>query len=251
MKYKFLWYRIKTVRQDLFYLFLLAFCSIFLLEFWLFNIPEPKAFTVASELGEIYYKICFAYITAFIFYFLNVHLQSHKSKVKTFSYIENKIRKLHSCRLNLIIALRNAVGEPHKDYNLPSKEEINIMCKKIIPYNPLVYGQLNLTYTDWYEFFKFLDDETSENIKDLLILKDNLDSEIIRLLTNLDSCVESRLNLTKGLPLGNESLETFSGDIYKYCVIVNELISYLDKNYSVYKKEYYFLELKRDKSRSK
>lgn len=246
-KWRFWLYRIKTVRKDLFYGFIVAVASVLAIDLWLIKITE--FFPLGAEFGSIYYKICFGYITAFIFFFINVHLQNHKMKVKTLRYVSNKTARLYSGSLDLIIALKNANNIKNENYDIPSLEEIEDLCKRINPHFPMRYGPLGTGFQNWFDFFQFMEDETKRSIKDLLDVKDALDTELLRLITNLDDCVESHLNSTRGLSVGNQDLEFRSRSIYQYRSLCGEISIYLRTNYKVYSEEYHFLERLERKSK--
>lgn len=64
---------IKALRRDLSTIFLLSLASILLIDFWLIDTPE--IFPGGYKLGQIIYKVSLSYISAFIFYFLVVHMK--------------------------------------------------------------------------------------------------------------------------------------------------------------------------------
>ena len=92
LKLKIIWHRIKTLRTELKILFGISVFSVLIMDLWLNSVPEW--FPFGAELGALYYKICLAFITGLIFYFINVHLVAESNKVKTYKYINNKAAKI-------------------------------------------------------------------------------------------------------------------------------------------------------------
>ncbi|WHY73448.1 hypothetical protein [Fictibacillus enclensis] len=242
-KIKFVLYRVLTVRLDLLILFFIAAMSIFLYDFWLINIPEW--FSGASIVGATYYKICFAYITGFIFFFVNVHLQSYKLKVKTFRYVNNKTLAIKNYSFHLLRALQLASSNHVISPDDSQTKTLAILCHNINPNNPLTYGQKGIVIRDWYSCFKLIDEETKSLIKDLFSIKDALDTEFLRILTNIDDTLDNHINFTKGYKIGNKNLDAWASSINDYIDLCNELISHLKGSYKMYQAEYHYLERKR------
>ncbi|WP_154974816.1 hypothetical protein [Priestia megaterium] len=231
--------RIITVNKWLGFCFLIAFASVLLIDLWLVKLPEW--FTNASVIGTIYRNLCFAYMTSFIFYFLNVHLQNYKTKVKTFGYLENKLSRLQQLSVDLIILLKKAAGEPRRSHeNLLTKDEVKEYCKKVNPNptNSISYTWSNLSFLNWYELFEFIETETKDIFRDLSTIKESLDTEIITRLANIEKVAESGLNKTRGKVLGNTTLELFATEIYEYRNQCEEILVYFHQEYEIYEDEY-------------
>src|SRR5690606_3420985 len=135
---KFFFNRILTVRKELNYLLLICVISISLYEFWLIKIPE--FWPGLNVLGNYLNKICIAYITSYIFFFVNVHIESYKMKVRTFRYMWNKIHAIHSISIDLILSVKRAAGEPNtgpNNYQIPAKDALETFCNNIDPRQPV------------------------------------------------------------------------------------------------------------------
>lgn len=239
--------RFKTVNKTLTKLLGLAILWVIIYDFILADIPEwfPKA----SVLGVLARNICFAYITGFIFYFLNTHLSAHKTKVKTHRYVHNKIAVMDKMSINLILTMKTTLGLPNSDYEVPPLQDIENWCKQIPSHNPVSFRTMAYTniFPNWFKLFEFIDLETIRTVKDLLTLRDTLDSETLRLLTNIENCTTTFLNMSKGVPFNtqNNTLEFWDLHIYEYRKMCRELTLHLKEEYKVYAKEYHYLERKR------
>lgn len=237
--------KFKTVNKTLAKLLGIAVLWVLLYDFMLVNMDEwyPKAAVV----GLLTRNLCFAFITGFIFYFLNTHLSSHKTKVKTYRYIANKVAVLDDLSTNLILSLKFSQDLDNEGYDVPPQEEIKKWCKQIPRGSAVDYKTFafSVSFSNWFELFNFINDQTKEIVKDLLLVRDSLDSETLRYITNIENCTSVFLNVTKGQNAGpRHSLEIYSFQIYDYRRMCHELTLHLKKEYEVYKKEYSYLEKK-------
>jgi hypothetical protein len=242
MKIRYWKHRVATLRKDLLVLFGISLTSILFIDLWLIKVPEVFGF--GAELGGIYYKICLAYITAFIFYFINVHLQSERTKVKTYKYINNKSTKILNLCNVLMYSLRNASGIP-SNISFPSKtNEIFILCDYIDPRVPFTLGGWYArTFLHWQAASDFIAEENKELIRDLLFVRDSLDSDIVEILTDIDDCIQNFINLSHGGPSANTDMEVYSYGIIQYYDLCKKLINTIRGKYKYHKIEYH------DKSR--
>lgn len=237
--------RLKKVKTYLRVLLYIAILSVGLIEFWLINIPEwfPKA----SVIGSIWSKLCFAYITSFIFFFINVHLQSYTNKVKSFRYINNKLSVISLQSQQLLTIIQHQSHTPNSS-SLPSKDELEKWCTKISPSNK-VTATSGRQFDNWFMYFHFIDMETKRLIGDLVLVKENLDSETLRLLTNIDDLLELHINFHKGASISISTLKNYSNDIHRYLTLCSELIDHLKKEFKFYQDEYHYLERKKQSNK--
>ncbi|KIL43784.1 hypothetical protein [Jeotgalibacillus campisalis] len=237
MNLKYWKYRIANLRKDLRVLFLTATISVLLIDLWLINVAEW--FPYGAELGALYYKICLAYITGFIFYFINVHLESEKTKVKTFKYIHNKHVKIRRLCETLIISLRRASQVPQGKQFDSIEKELEYLCKNINPQNPFVVaGWYNITFDHWFKAIDFIEKENKELTRDLLFVRESIKSDIIIILTDIEECISNYINLSHGQPLGNTDLETYSAGIIQYKRLCDKLDEIMRDKYKYYQVEY-------------
>lgn len=239
MKIKYWKHRIATVRKDLSIFFVIAVVSILIIDLWLINVPEK--IRVGAELGGIYYKICLAYITAFIFYFINVHLQSERTKVKTYKYINNKSVKIHQLCNTLIVSLRSACGIPDDiTISVPDKKnEISILCDYIDPRVPFTLGGwYDREFPYWQEAAVFIAYQNKELFKDLLFVRDSLDSEIVEILTDIEDCIQNQINFGHGRPKANTDMKVYSSGIINYFNLCDKLKNTIGEKYKFHSIEY-------------
>ncbi len=143
---------IASLRSDLSILFLAAIIFIILMNFWFVNIPE--IFKGAGKIGQISYELSFAYVSAFIFYFLVVHLKDQKDKENLYNYISNKTLSVIGIAKSLINAIaKEANVNLANDY--PNRSELNEICKLINPNSKAPLLLMNMNYANWLQYFDY------------------------------------------------------------------------------------------------
>ena len=78
----------KKVRKELKILLFISIVGYFLIV-WLSTFPE--IFTGANKIGEFFSKLCIAYTTSFIFYFIVVHIKTERDKENVGEYVAIKL----------------------------------------------------------------------------------------------------------------------------------------------------------------
>lgn len=237
MNFKYLKHRLATIRSELKLLFIISVASILVIDLWLINIPEK--FPGGAALGGIYYKICLAYITSFLFYFINVHLQSERLKVKSYKYINNKSAKIHRLCQTVIDSLRASSGIP-SNISFPSKaNEISIICNYVDPRNPFtIGGWYGRTFPHWQGAAEFIAFETKGLISDLLFVRDSLDSDIVEILMDIDDILHI-INISHGRPSANSDMEFYASALIQYQRLCNNLIETIREKYKYHQVEYH------------
>jgi hypothetical protein len=237
MKLKYWKTRINSLQLELKVLFVIASSSILLIDLWLIN--RPEWFSLGAELGAIYYKLCIGYITGLIFYFINVHLNAERTKVKTYKYINNKAAKIHSLCNTLISSLREAHPVPKGKTFSSLKEELSFLSDNINPQNSFeLGGWYNLEFPHWFSAIDFVEKENKELTRDLLFVRDSIKSDVIVILTDIDDCISGHINLGHGQPSGNTDLEPYSQGIIHYKNLCDKLMRTINDQYKNYEDEY-------------
>lgn len=220
--------RLVTVRKGLLYTLGVAICLILLFDFYLFNIPNW--FSKADVWGQIFYKICFAYITGFIFFFINVHLQNERAKVKMHLYIHNKIADILSANQDLIATIILNSNETITNYR-PEKQELKEYCLKVNPHKYCSIPKLPGFFENWFVAINHIHKINKEAIDDLFNIRDNISIDVLELLSKIEDTLKNHVNLTKGLSMGNQDLEVFHHGIYDYTNYAYALKKTFDEKY--------------------
>ena len=231
------YYRIITVRSSLLVCFIIALLSIMVIDLWLINIPEKLWF--GAEVGGLYYKICLAYITAFIFYFINVHLQSERMKVKSYGFVHNKIHKTFYLSKTLVDSLGKA-DEAFYNQEITFSEiedQIKYLCGVVDPRKPFYFGgTYNRDFTHWEEASLFIGQQNKEFLRDLLLVREVLDSKLLHDLIVIDELIQNRVIQTRGkIVPGNSDMSLITDGIIKYYNASYALLFTFEKRYKYYK----------------
>ena len=94
----------RKVRKELKLLLLLAIAAYFIIELLLRN--YPPIFHNASKVGDFFSKLSVAYISAFIFYFIVIHIKSEKDKENINEFVGHKVYQIVTCGHLLIKPLQ-------------------------------------------------------------------------------------------------------------------------------------------------
>ncbi|MBP1931889.1 hypothetical protein [Ammoniphilus resinae] len=233
--FKYLKHRIATIRFELKLLFIISVASILVIDLWLINIPER--FSGGAALGGIYYQFCLAYITSFLFYFINVHLESERQKVKLIKYINNKSAKINRLCDTVITSIREAAGIP-STIKINKEYEINIICDYVDPRRPFtIGGWYGRTFHHWQAAAEFIAFETKDYIRDLLFVRDSLDSDVVEILLDIDDILHI-INISHGSPSRNSDMEFYSHSLIEYQKLCQDLIKMIRVKYKFHQDEY-------------
>ncbi len=176
---------IKSLRKDLVLIFILSFVIIIIIDFWLMNVPE--IIPIGAELGNIIYRLSFAYITSFIFYFLVVHIKNEKDKENLKPFTKRNVQGIISIGKSINLNLTNKS-------DFLSLDELKEICSKTppkisnLPYS--VAGLPNISF-DFHTWFQYIDycRLNSWEWSNYLFQKSNvLDSELSAILLEIEGC---------------------------------------------------------------
>jgi hypothetical protein len=111
-----------TLRKDLLLILIGCVLFVFLYTFWFIDVPE--IFNGASKLGDIFYKLSFTYIGAYIFYFLNIYIKTQKDLNKVNYFIGRFVSNIISDNYRIILNLKE-VSQLDTKGTYPTEDEIN------------------------------------------------------------------------------------------------------------------------------
>lgn len=236
--------RIFALRKDILILATISLLSILLIELWFVDIPAPNKYF--HFLGGVYLKLCYSFFSAFIFYFLVVHLPKENRKFKSYRQISNKVHKINQYIYSLLDALLKGIDPAHTDEI--KAEVIKEACEKTNPiqgvialdFSSLPYGKAE--YNNWYELLQVTSVNIRDEIKDLLLLNDSIDANLLEAATHLDDTAKW-FNYKKGTPYNSLSFISYPLiNLRNEAVALRKVVS---KSYK-YSIEYHTLARKRN-----
>lgn len=222
---------IKALRRDLSTIFILALASILLIDFWLIGTSE--IFPGGYKLGQIIYKVSLSYISAFIFYFLVVHMKQQKDKENLKSYIGQKARLVVLQYKTVIRDLLKGSGLPLES-EYPKDSEIEAICIKINPHDQapmLLYANSKMN-ANWAQYLAIHKERSDEAIKKIFTKMPFLDTILVNKLVNIEDC-SYFLQIPwveRTMPIKNQDITFLSKEIIKYRDMIADLENYINKN---------------------
>jgi len=235
---------IETWQKDWLNRFLIfSIFNIILIEFILNRWED--VFTGGEAIGRLLRDISLSFITSYIFYYIVVIRKNHKDKENIYEYVNKKTMWLiNGAHFTLgIITQKKGItykrlGEfPTKDeldkYYFGSQTDANPETPPniTIGYNP------NMTDTDWVLLLKSGIDESQETISQIMDRMPYLDSDYVKILTNLEDChFITGINKLVRHNITQVKLLSFSKDFYDFTVLLCEIREYAKQHFSPYLK---------------
>lgn len=219
---------IQNMRKDLVLILLICTIFIILFDYWFINVSE--IFTGANILGNIFYKLCFAYISAYVFYFLNIFIKSLRDKNEVNYYVASLVAKI-LMEINSINNYLIKVSTVKIKNDYPTEAELDLMTKeiKITDTTPLV-STLTNAYATWPQFLEYHKLKVEKNINKILIRGLYIDSKLIGILSKIeDSYLFIHIDF-KAFWNKDSDLSFISSAFYQYFIILKDLENYYYKN---------------------
>jgi hypothetical protein len=228
---------IKTLRKDLSFLFIISLVTVCLIDFWLINVPE--IFKKGHTFGPIVEKLCLSYISAFIFYFLVVHIKQQNDKKNIYTYVAHKSISIIAYGQTIGRDLAKAANVTLKEY-YPSRHELLEVCSKVNPYSEEAPLLISMTgqKANWFQYFENYRQQTMSAIQDIYAKMPFLDTKLVRHLSLIEN--SDFLSVTKAIAnipfqFKNENLLNFTTSIQTYLDTVKEFDKYYKANIKKYK----------------
>lgn len=217
MKYKIKVFinRIITLRKSLLVILFLFLLTIIFIEFWLIDIPASSDFFY--HLGQFSLKISYAYVAAFLFYFLTVHIPKEKKRSKSYLYLNNRLVQISKNLNDIIVTILMSSNYKFKNHYLNfkiveiKKEVFLEECKKIDPLKKVTVFY-SRSFIDWFEYLTFEGKNIKKRINELFIFNDSLNGEILERLTLLSDRIDGIIY--EDIKLGNKNLEHLTGHLH-------------------------------------
>lgn len=237
----------KLLKQKTTYLFFFCIAYIFIYQAILIKLPE--AFPFAFELGDIQYKICFAFVTSFIFYVLITFIPREQDKKNVYQYVERKkgnllfsidnffgvfVEKTNSFVSQDIrkLALYSVLFENRKlEKEKLTKQDFKDICQLIHSKDesPINYYSNNTFFPyQWRDYLKIHAETVKSEIADIFILIPHLNTKHISLLTELNESEFIRIcSIGKIFDLldSEPDIEVLHNALYEYYKLLKKIKS--------------------------
>lgn len=212
------------------------FAIAFILLYDFFLVQIPGFFQWAHKLGSIFYKISFAFVTSYIFYWVNVILKKKDDKKNLSPYLANETFFILQRTKRLFSEIGEVSGREFK-VPYPSEEELSEACK-LISMNSYAKGAKiirgNLVPLTWAENLYIYRNEMDRAIQKMFNLMHHLESKHIKLLNEIaessffniisyDALEDSEGSLRKS------DLTSLSNILFKLGLLVQSLEKYYEE----------------------
>ncbi len=217
-------------------LFIISLLSIFFIEL-IFNKINAK-YKFQYHIGLIYLKLCYSYLSAFIFYYLVVYAPKERRRVKSFRYLNNKLLMIGDQISDLLVTLFKPQTQSILKGNILTLPGVKEFCKNINPKLPIAKIENgNASFSTCHEYLNFQTHKIKLLTKELLALNDIVNEELFRGLTNINVLISDFLNFNINI-YANKEIEYLSYPLYNLYIEKEETLQiFLHK----YQKRYDFL----------
>lgn len=216
-----------TTRKDLKILLLLAICIYFLIEFLLKRYTE--LFEGGYEVGQFFSKLSISYISAFIFYFIVVHIKSQRDKENIYEWVGPKVYSIITNAHLFIQSLQQIENKKARFVDLKEDDLPKLLnsIKRDAEQAPYLINGKNASWLEWYEYLKT---SSIESIKEIFIRYSHLDSELIKILSRIEnSLFFYQYNLLYDFEY-DKTFGIYEFQIRAYLNLIKDLQNYADKN---------------------
>jgi hypothetical protein len=226
------------LRFEIKLLLILSIISILLIEFVLNKIYP--LYEIQYDFGVLFLKLCYSYLSAFIFYYLVVYSPKERKRVRIHRYLHNKIHSIYTLKEDILLAFFREINPGINDF--PHKIEytdIKEICKQINPKLPITLNHTEFaTFKNHYEFINFKTKKIKILTSELIILNEILDENILHGLTNINDAITNFLTFDINI-YANEEMGYLSNGLYILHSESQEMVNYFFEKYDLrYEFEY-------------
>lgn len=199
--------------------------------FVILKIIFPSGYTLSYRIFDALYWLSVSYIPAYFVYLFVVYIPRRRDQKTLSIFVANRTAMLIGDGQAILHELSKAAN--HSVDTTPSAEDFNKICSNINPNDraPLLKRFYPREYANWVEFLHFHKSRSERTIELLLHYIPYLESEHIRLITEINGCtLFSVLDNLIGKKLSNKDMSFLSNNLYSYYSLTRELAAYSDKH---------------------
>ena len=211
--FKLIKIRFKAINSVVVSLFILSIVSVIFTELYLNNVPSFN--NLQFKIGTIYIKLCYSYVSAFLFYYLIVFLPKEKKKIIGYVHINNKIMfidELLGQMLYIAVYQDEADINLKKHYGKFDKGDIDLYLRKNYPpigeNNGRSFTNLKLNKNTLNNLNAIIN-KTIIYIDNVLLLNDLIDNEVLFYLLSIKGKLENIIHFKYYSVVDNSMPEMF------------------------------------------
>ncbi len=206
---------------------LLSIVSICSIEFCLIDIKTDYSFLYKPT--PVFLKLCYSFLSAFIFYFFAVHLPRERRRAKVFRYTSNRVFSINHEIFLVIYKIRDVSGIKTIDPFKLNLKDLNDACKLINPRENLF--EVEIGFKDWFDYLLHKKNIIAKLMQGLMQMNDVVDSDLQEKLTLIDDIFTMRLNFEIVKP-GNLDLSIFAHQFLELAEESRDMTKVFDEKYS-------------------
>ena len=219
------------VRKDLLFLLLISLCTYFLIEFWFINYDE--LFPGAHKVGRFFSNLSISYISAFIFYFIVVHVKSEKDKEDINEFVGIKVYSIITSSHLFIQPFLTKENRNARFENFDLQDLGKLLRSIERESKEAPYGRNN-EIANWLEWYEYLRASTLDSIKCIFDRYQHVDTKLIKLITRIEnSLFFSQWNLLYNFDF-DKTFGLYEFQIKTYLKLISELKDYAEVNLKEY-----------------
>lgn len=219
------------VRRELKILLLISIAGYFFIEIFLSNYGE--IFPGSEKVGVFFSRLSTAYISAFIFYFIVVHIKTERDKHNVNEFVGHEVYGIITAG-HLLIQPFMEKKDKSARFEYLSTGDLSSLLRSIDRQASEAPYSINGKPGTWLQWYEHLKRQIEVHQKNILIRYSHLDSRLIKLLTRL----EQSLFLAQWEKLYDFSYDRTFGTYYiqiKFFLDhLRELEKYADENLKQY-----------------
>ncbi len=210
---------------------LISIVGYLLIEIWLRQYNE--FFPGSAKIGDFFSRLATAYVSAFIFYFIVVHMKAERDKHNVNEFVGHEVYGIITIAHLLLQPFMQVKDKKARFEYLPGPELNSLLqgIDRLAKEAPYSINGTNATWLEWYEHLK---DKLEIHQKNILLRYTHLDSHLIKILTR----IEHSLFLVQWEKLYDFSYDRTFGTYYLpikfFLDHVKELEVYAEKNLKQY-----------------
>lgn len=193
------------------------------------NLKIPEIYDgIGQKFEGLIRGICFAFVAAFIFYYLNTYLKEKREKKAIYPLIARNVMGIIVNNQSIITALRSEKSVTPNLTDQPSKDEFKELLIKVNPKDksPLYYKNEN-----WIYLFQNRQKSTLKTIDKIFMSGKHVDEELRTILLKMQSSLYLKEDYAfNSQEFEEQDLSKYSLVFFKYFELIRALKEYFDKN---------------------
>jgi hypothetical protein len=189
----------------------------------------PEYFAGGYELGVIVEAVLASVVASYIFYLLVVHVKEQTDREILRPYIEKHSKRIVGDCLSQLDGISSASNVKLKFFSLTS-QDITSAFTNIAPYSPapMILSPQSMQNANWFQYFVHHQHRTKESIRKLLDQLPFLDTELVRIITEIDDCPHFySTQVASTIAVKNTNIVQWSKSFYEYISLCKTLNTHI------------------------